>query len=418
MFSCRFWLIAFGIVGLFIDPAIADGPVLNPVNDIPGVHPSPIANERPVPDSHRANDTPVPNPPSDARESAVSVGIGFSSISIVGGRLFTMGHIDGEEIVWCRDVESGAEIWTHRYPCELNDNLHEGGPGSTPRVDGDRVFTVGKEGQLYCLDFETGKVIWQVMLQDDLEVPLPEWGFSGTPAISGHQLLLEAGRVVSYDKRTGKKNWQTARHQAGYGSAAIFPPGPDASYVATLDCDGLRVTKLTTGDEVAFHAWPSPFRTNATTPIVVGDRIFISSAYNVGCGLFDFDGDALKLIYSNREMRNHFNNSVLVDGYLYGFDGNSNLGRVVQLTCMNFATGEVAWKQRGMGCGSLIVNEGKLLILSETGLLISAKATHTGYEELAQRPFLSGRCWTVPVVHENRVYGRNAAGKLVSVELP
>jgi len=346
------------------------------------------------------------------------IGIGFSSISIAGGRLFTMGHVDGDEIVWCLDAKTGDKLWTHRYPCALNDNLHEGGPGATPTIDGEHVYTLGKEGQLYCLNVETGKVVWEIQLQKDLNVGVPEWGFSSSPVIAGDQLILEAGRVVSYDKRSGEKNWQSARHEAGYGSAAIFSRGPDASYVATLDCEGLRVTKLASGEEVAFQSWPSPFRTNSTTPIVEGDQIFISTAYNVGCGLFKFDGQSLKEIYANKEMRNHFNNSILLDGNLYGFDGNSNLGRVVQLTCMNLQTGKVAWKQRGMGCGSLMIADGKLLILSENGKLTLAKAKPDGFEELASSPFLTGRCWTVPVLFEKRVYGRNAAGKLVCVKLP
>lgn len=346
------------------------------------------------------------------------IGIGFSSISIADGRLFTMGHIDGEEIVWCLNATTGEELWSHRYPCDLHDNLHDGGPGSTPTIDGDRVYTVGKEGQLFCLNAETGKVLWEVLLQKDLDVRLPEWGFSSSPVIDGDSLILEAGRLVSYDKRTGKKKWQSAEHTAGYGSAAIFSREAGQPMIASLDCDGLRVTKLTSGEEVAFRPWSSPFRTNATTPIVDGDKIWISTAYNVGCGLFQFDGRSLKEVYANKDMRNHFNNSILLDGYLYGFDGNSNLGRIVQLTCMDLKTGKVAWKQKGMGCGSLMIADGKLLILSETGLLILAKASRDGFEELASSPFLTGRCWTVPVLFNKRVYGRNATGNLVCVELP
>lgn len=349
---------------------------------------------------------------------SAEIGIGFSSISIDRGRLFTMGHIDGEEFVWCLDADSGREIWKHQYPGELVDNLHEGGPGSTPTIDGDRVYTLGKEGQFYSLDFDTGKVVWEKQLQKDLDVRLPEWGFASSAMISGNHLLLEGGRVVSYDKRTGDKNWQTPVHEAGYGSAAVFTHKDQVQYVATLDCEGFRVLKLEDGSEVAFASWPSPYRTNATTPIVAGNRIFISTAYNVGCGLFEFDGRSLKNVYTKRDMRNHFNNSILHEGYLYGFDGNSNLGRVVQLTCMKLDTGEVAWRQRGMGCGSLMIADNKLLILSEHGELILAKATHTGYEELSRSAFLSGRCWTVPVLLNQRVYGRNAAGNMVCVELP
>lgn len=345
------------------------------------------------------------------------IGIGFSSISIVDGRLFTMGHEAGDEIVWCLDATTGETIWTHRYPCDLNNNLHEGGPAATPTIHNGRVYTLGKEGQLYCLDFNSGKVLWQVMLPADLNVEVPEWGFSSSPVISGNQLLLQGGRIVSYDKETGRRIWQSSRHQAGYGSAAVFQHGND-SFIATLDCDGLRISKLDDGTEVAFHSWPSPFRTNSTTPIVQGNQIFISTAYNVGCGLFEFDGRRLKRVYANREMRNHFNNSILLNGYLYGVDGNSNLGRVVQLTCMKFDTGKVAWKQAGMGCGSLMIADGQLLILSEKGDLVLARASQTGFEELARSAFLNGRCWTIPVLFQGHVYGRNATGKLVCAKLP
>ena len=345
------------------------------------------------------------------------IGVGFSSIAIADGRLFTLGHVDGEEIVWCVDANTGKEIWSHPYPSDLNDNLHDGGPAATPTIDGDRVYTLGKEGQLFCFQAKTGAILWQKLLPKDLEVPVPEWGFSSSAVVVGDQLLLEGGRVVSYDKQTGAKQWQSNKHEAGYGSAAVFEHPVGTKLVATLDCEGLRVSTLKTGEELAFRAWDSPFRTNATTPIIVGNRIYISTAYQIGCALFEFTGTELKQVYENREMRNHFSNSILYDGYLYGFDGNSNLGRVVQVTCMNFETGKVAWKKPGFGCGSLMIADGRLLLLSESGTLVLANATPRGFEEVARSPFLNGRCWTVPVLLGQRVYGRNSAGRLVCLNL-
>ena len=346
------------------------------------------------------------------------IGIGFSSLSIARNRLFTMGHVDGIEHVYCLDANTGQTLWKYSYPSELVDNLHEGGPCSTPTIDGDRIYTVGREGRLVCLDFTTGAILWERLLQRDLGVVMPEWGFSGSPYILGRQLILEAGRVVSYDKLTGKKEWQTSQHKAGYGSAAAFDHG-GRTLLATLDCEGLRVTQAADGSPVDFFPWPSPYGTNSTTPIVAGDQIYISTGYNVGCGLFRLDDhQKLNLIYDNRDMRNHFNNSILLDGHLYGFDGNSNLGRVVGLTCMSLESGDVAWRQQDMGCGSLMIVDGKLLILSESGELILAEATPEHYRELARSPFLEGRCWTVPVLFGRRVFGRNAAGLLVCARLP
>ena len=345
------------------------------------------------------------------------IGIGFSSVSIAEGRLFSMGHSDGNESVFCLDQSTGKTIWTHAYPCKLVDNLYEGGPGATPTIDGDRVYTVGKEGQLICFRVADGKIIWQRDLQADLDVRLPEWGFNGSPFILGDQLILEAGRVVSFNKNSGELNWKTEKHTAGYGSAVSFDH-QNAGLIATLDSDALRLVQADDGVEVDAFPWKSPFRTNSTTPIVHDGTIYISTGYQVGCGLFRLNDGKLDLVYDNRKMRNHFNNSILYDGYLYGFDGNSNFGRVVNLTCMKHETGEVMWTESGLGCGSLMIADGKLVILSDDGRLVIAKAISAGYDEVASASILEGRCWTVPVLLEGCVYARNAAGKLVAVQLP
>ena len=345
------------------------------------------------------------------------IGIGFSSIAIDGDELYTMGHVEGQEIIYCLHPATGQLNWSRKYPAPLVDNLHEGGPGATPTIDGDYVYTLGRGGQLHCLRRQNGEIVWSKDLTQDLQVELPEWGFTSSPYIHNQQLILEAGRVVSYDKHTGVKQWQTSKHTAGYGSASILTH-QDQTLLATLDCDGLRIVTAKDGTQRAFYSWESPFLTNSTTPIVQKDQIFISTGYQIGCGLFRFTDEALEPIYTNREMRNHFNNSILHNGYLYGFDGNSNLGRVVRLTCMNFATGEVAWQRRGFGCGSLMICDDKLIILSEDGTLVAAQATPEQFQELASAPLLPGRCWTVPLLLNGHVYARNAAGRLVCVPLP
>lgn len=345
------------------------------------------------------------------------VGIGFSSVSIADGKLFTMGHKEGIETVYCLDALTGEIVWRHDYPSALIDNLYEGGPGSTPTIDGERVYTLGKEGQLFCFSLDDGEVAWQRALQQDLDVDLPEWGFNSSPRILDDQLILEGGRVVSYDKHSGEILWKTSKHTAGYGSAALLT-NDHHRRIATLDSDALRVIDPADGSELDSFPWTSPFRTNSTTPIIHGDTIFISTGYQVGCGLFRLADDKLELVYDNRDMRNHFNNCILYKGLLYGFDGNSNFGRVVNLVCMEHETGEVLWKQSGLGCGSLMIADGKLVILSDDGELVIAKTSEKEFEEIARTKVLDGRCWTVPVLLGGHVYARNAAGDLVCVKLP
>ncbi|MDA1179813.1 MAG: PQQ-binding-like beta-propeller repeat protein, partial [Planctomycetota bacterium] len=221
------------------------------------------------------------------------VGIGFSSVSIANGSLYTMGHRDGNEIVHCLDTDTGTPRWVQTYPGILVDNLHEGGPGATPTIEGEFVYTVGREGQLHCWDSTTGKPIWSRRLQEDLGVLMPEWGFSSSPYILQNQLILEAGCVVSYDKRTGEIHWKTEPHAAGYGSVCAFTYN-SRTCLATLDCDGLRVLNASDGTQVAFTAWESRFGTNSTTPIVEGDKVFVSTGYDIGCGLLRLSTDGLE----------------------------------------------------------------------------------------------------------------------------
>lgn len=345
------------------------------------------------------------------------IGIGFSSVSISDGLLYSMGHTEGKETVWCLNAKTGKEIWSYSYDAELNANLYEGGPGATPTVHGGRVYTLSIDGRLLALNCRTGEVQWEQNLQQELGVDLHEWGFDASPLILRDQLILQGGRIVSFDKSTGRLIWKSEKHQAGYGSVRAFQHQGKV-LLAHLDCDGLRISDADNGAQIAFTPWKSPYRTNSTTPIVVDDRVYISSGYNVGCGLFRLNGQELEQIYASKRMRNHFNNSILYNGCLYGFDGNSNLGRVVTLTCMKFDTGEVMWKHRGLGCGSLMIANGRLLILSEKGDLLLAEAQPNEFRELARSEFLTGRCWTVPVLLDGCVYGRNASGALTCVSLP
>jgi len=349
-----------------------------------------------------------------------NVGIGFSSVSVADGRLCTMGHNGeddkGSETVYCFDAATGEPLWKHTYEGILVDNLHEGGPGATPTFDGDYVYTLGREGQLYCLAVADGKPLWSKMLQDELEVKLPEWGFTCSPLVLGDMLVVDAGRTVALNKQTGKWIWRTEKSRSGYGSPCAFP-SDQGLLVAVLNNDCLLVVRAIDGTGVAQEKWETKYATNSTTPIVVGEQIFISTGYNKGCALLQLDGNGLEYVYDNRKMRNHFNNSVLWEGHLYGIDGNSSSSRTCKLVCMSWETGQVRWEQRGFGCGSLLVADGKLIVLSDDGRLVTAEATPEQFRQIDSAQVLHGKCWTVPVLSHGRIYCRNAVGDLVCLDV-
>lgn len=348
-----------------------------------------------------------------------SIGTGFSSMTVSDGRLYTMGNIDDRDIVYCFDAASGGEIWKKSYPCPLFANMHEGGPCSTPTVDGDAVYTFSKKGDIIRFNAADGEIIWQKNLQEELGLKFPRWHFSGSPFIAGDLVILNAGqRGIALNKADGSVKWQNGTDAGAYSTPMPFKLGDK-------DCLVMFVAKETVAFEAATGSvlWSIPWETqgdiNAADAVISGDKIFLSSGYGVGCALFKFGTGEPEEIYRNKNMRNQFNSSVLWEGHLYGFDGQIGMrgpGRG-NLTCMNFETGQVKWTQGGMGTGSLMLADGKLIILSEDGKLVIAEASTEGYKELSSAQILTYKCWTVPVLANGRIYARNTQGQLVCVDV-
>ena len=348
------------------------------------------------------------------------IGVGFSSLAVSGGRVFALGcsgnKNGNKETFYCLSVGTGKTFWQDTYPAALVDYLHEGGPCASPTVDGKRVYGLSKSGRLVSYDIDSGKKHWVVDLMEKAELPRPpEWGFAASPLVLGDILIVEATFTCALDKNTGKEIWRSQVYKPAYGSPVAFE-FEKQMYLATLKTDGLVILDAKTGKTVAFQDWRTSFRTNSTTPIVVGNKIFISTGYRRGCALYEFDGKNLRQIYTNKNMSNHMNNSVLLGEYLYGFDGNTHQAGPKQLVCMKLADGKVQWRQEGYRCGSLMAVRDRLLVLGETGNLALGMASPKGFKPAIEAQILRGRCWTVPVYSGGRIYARNAAGNLVCVD--
>lgn len=344
-----------------------------------------------------------------------SVGIGFSSISVAQSRVFTLGNADEIDTVFCFEAESGKELWKHAYACPLDAKFYEGGPGSTPTVDGDKVFTLGKRGQLFCFEAASGRIVWQKDLMAELGVKKPEWGFAGSPLVDGRLLILNAGGAgTALDKRDGKIVWTSDTNAAGYATPVPFVSEGERC-VAILSNKALWAVRIRDGHPIWRHAWVTKWDINAPDPIVVTDQLFIST--------FDRGGALLKLgkgepttVWQNQSLANHFNSCVCVNGFLFGVHGNTDQPER-DLRCVDLATGQVKWKQAGFGLGALMSADGKLIILSDRGELIVAEANPKSFRPLARAQVLGGKCWTVPVLANGRVYCRNAQGTLVCLDL-
>lgn len=335
-----------------------------------------------------------------------SIGIGFTSMAVSGGMVYTSGHEGGKDTLHCLDAKTGKSVWTFSYAQELSPNLYEGGPNATPTVAGKNVYILAKDGFTACLDAKTGKAVWQKNIAQEVGAAKPSWGFSGSPTILGRALFLNVGsHGTAVDAATGKVVWKSGGDAAGYASVIPLGGAKNASLLVFAK-DALVGVDAASGKKLWSFPWTTDHGVNAADPIMMGNQVFISSGYNYGCGLVDISGGQPKEVWRNKNMKNHFNACVLIDGHLYGFDDSN-------LKCIDWKTGAVKWDKGGLGKGSLAAVNGKLVILSERGELVIAEATPSAFTEVSRTQALSFKCWSSPAIADGRIYVRNDKGTLV-----
>jgi outer membrane protein assembly factor BamB len=350
-----------------------------------------------------------------------SIGIGFASMAVSGGRVYAMGNASDTDTLFCFDAVTGNEVWKQSYACPLYAKLHEGGPCSTPTVDGDAIYTFSKNGDAIRFDKATGKIVWQKNLVKELGVENLTWYFAGSVVPSGDLVVISAGTSgVGLKKSDGSVAWKSGTEACGYATAVPATLSGKKCF-ALVGCKEIFGIDPADGKVLWHNSWPAYQNINATDPIVVdSDKLFVSTGYNLGCALWKIGADGtVSDVWRNKNMSNQFNACVLWDGYLYGFNGNIGMSGPGngKLTCMDVKTGDVKWSQGGLGTGSLMLADGKLIVLGERGKLVIAAASPDGYKEIASAEIVTGKCWTAPVLANGLLYARNAPGDLVCVDL-
>src|SRR5262249_50331951 len=136
---------------------------------------------------------------------------------------------------------------------------------------------------------------------------------------------------------------------------------------------------------------------------------FVSSGYNRGCAVVRIDGGEARKVYENRNMLNHFSSSVFYKDHLYGF-------KEKLLTCLDFRTGKIKWQQADFGKGSVLIADGKLIILGDYGKLGIAEATPVEYRDLGSFQASTDKCWVVPALADGRLYVRDQ-GKVMCFDV-
>jgi len=336
---------------------------------------------------------------------AKGAGNGYSSFAVANGKLYTMGLRGDREFVVAFDVATGKELWATQHGGAYRNDRGDG-PRGTPTVDGGRLYALGGNGDLSSLDARTGKIFWSKNVLKEFGGSNTRWGISESPLVIGDRVLVNAGgpnaSIVALKTSDGSVIWKSQSDEAGYSSAIPLNVNGSTQVVFFTGARALGLD-LKDGKLLWDYARPSNDVANVATPIARANRIFVSSDYGTGGGVIEIKADnKAQEIYFTKEMRNHHSSSVLVGDYLYGFSS-------AILTAMKFDTGEIAWRNRSVGKGSLVYADGHLYCFSENGVVGLVEASPAGYKEVGRFriPQDSLPTWTHPVVSGGRLFLRD-----------
>jgi outer membrane protein assembly factor BamB len=321
------------------------------------------------------------------------VGEGYSGPVIAGDRLILFHRVGDEEVVECLNAGTGKELWKFTYPTSYSDMLGKGdGPRSTPLIADGKIVTLGAEGTLHCLALETGKKLWSRSLTKEYKTPLGYFGVGTSPVVEQNRVLINVGGknagtgIVAFDLDNGKEVWRATDDPPSYSSPVVCTVG-ETRLAVFFTRTGAVVLNAKTGAILHQQKWRSrnDASVNAATPLIIGDQAFFSASYETGALLLKLKANGANEVWTDEKiMSNQYNTCIYHDGHLYGFDGRQDSPIPPTLRCVELKTRKIRWQQEKFGNGTMILADGRLIILTEKGSLCLVQATPEAFRETAR----------------------------------
>ena len=106
--------------------------------------------------------------------------------------------------------------------------------------------------------------------------------------------------------------------------------------------------------------------------------------------------------WRSRAIRPAYNDFVVADGFVYGFDE-------AIFCCIDLQSGKRRWKAGRYGHGQvlLLADQGVMVVICENGEAVLLAANPEKHEELGRFQAIQGKTWNHPVIAHGRFYARN-----------
>ncbi len=350
------------------------------------------------------------------------VGLGFSGPAIQGDRLILFHRLSDLAVVECLEASSGRGLWKADYPTDYRDDFgFDAGPRATPSIAGGRVFTFGAEGRLSAWDLGTGEPVWSVDTVKKFGAAKGWFGRACSPLVEdGLVILLMGGGdgagIAAFDATDGDLKWTATHDEASYSSPVVAGLQGRRTLVA-LTREALVGIAPADGRLLFRYPWRPRMSASvsAATPLVIDDQVFISASYGAGATLLRSTPTGLERVWANDEsLSNHYATSVHHRGFLYGWHGRQEQG--CELRCVELGTGRVRWSETGLKAGTVTLAGDELLVLTEQGELIRAKASADGFQPINRAQVLPSGVRAYPALANGRFFARSPR-LLVCLEL-
>lgn len=338
------------------------------------------------------------------------VGLGFSCVSVVGDRAYTVGYADKKDTIRCLDTKDGSVVWAFDYKATKGALFYQGGTSATPTIEGGRLYHCSRPGEVFCLDAKTGNLIWQKHLKEDYDIPKPTWGFASSPLVLGNRIFLNAGEAgAALDKSDGGLIWKSGKKEAGYATPVPVTVNGQSRLALFAEKEIIMVASAD-GAEIWRERFATSWEQNSTDPLIYQDRMFITGHNKKGKMFKLSDGSEVEDFET--EVKAHVNAGVVLGDLMYVVNGKIHSSRAT-LDCIDLQTGEVKWSHKGLGVGALSAADGKLIVIGEKGKFVVAEASAAGFKPLLEAQLLEEPCWSSPTLAYGQVYCRDGKGTLV-----
>ncbi|MEI6809559.1 MAG: PQQ-binding-like beta-propeller repeat protein [bacterium] len=334
----------------------------------------------------------------------------WSAPVVRGNRLVTPGRNAGSDLVFCINADTGKLIWMSSYEA-LAGTSHGPGARATPFIDGERVYTFGRSGDLACWQLLDGKLLWRKNVKDEGGVE-PDWGYSGTPLVLGGKVIVQGGGkalVIAYDKGNGAVLWKSMEGTAGYSASIPVPGAGGSTNILVYHAKALSCLNSTDGKEIWRAPWETKYGVNATTPARENSIIFHTSAYKMGCEALLLKEGGFSLLWKNDVIAAQHTDPVIINGYVYCYSGDSSSNKG-QFKCLELATGKEMWSTDQVGQGTTTFADGYLICFDIKGNLFLVRPDPSGFIKAGEvskaMDEVGNSAWTVPVVANGKLYVR------------